>query len=96
MRYGESGGRESAGYVAAVGAEKAAERGDVHEALLEEEGADDGDADACEDIDDVVMEGVDGREPYAQTNEGEETAQPPGAAGAHGVDGGHEHIGGME
>ena len=51
--------------------------------------------DAKGHIDDVVVGGVDGGEPYAEGDYPEEQAHPVGGAGAQGVDERHEGVGRM-
>ena len=73
-----------------------AEGGDAHEALFEEEPADDGDGDAGQYVDDVVVERVDGRKPDAEADEGEERPEPPSAACLERVYEGYEHVCGVQ
>lgn len=68
------------GYISFVCFEELSEGGDAHEALLEEEPSDDGDGDSGQNINDIVVEGVDCRKPDAEAYEGEKPPEPPSAA----------------
>ena len=52
--------------------------------------------DAQQDIDDVMVAGVDSRKPDADADKGEERDKPTAAATQDSIDSGYQHVGGMQ
>lgn len=86
-------GSGTEGDVGGVAVEEARDGGDAHQQVFEEKVADDGAEDAERHVDDVVVRGVDCREPDAESDYCQRHANPCGALGAHRIDKCHQSIG---
>lgn len=83
-------------YILSISVDKTTECWDSHKDIFEEKIPEEGDADAAEYVDYIVVGRVDGCPPDAEADYTAGNLNPCTATEAEGVDERHEHVGGME